>query len=455
LEIAGHAALRPRGSLAISEQRELLVVRSSFGAYGPDGLVARETLRRWGDEERLPDFPGPLVPESLPSNEAVVRIVDEPAVWGGCISDHYGHFLTEFVSRLWPLLPGGKLAGLPVVFSGLDDWPFVHDWLNAFGVRTIDIPRRGIVRFKRMYVPEPAWRLNAWVAPEMLDVHRHARRGLNCAPLPSSNVLWLSRLGLDRDRVPYDEALLEWLLEDYVIPINPQAMTLEEQVCAFEANRTVVGVAGSAFHTALMTRLPGRRIYLCPALVSAPLVAQEGLLDGDSTFVHALAATKMSQVPSARRPASYRLMIPEIVRALRDTSIPQLAEDSLVSLLAEPERLASTVGHRQPERTSDMNVTLARVVLDPLSIDARMALGMRFEAEGLIECAIEQFATVADLAGDYALAPLRAAQLLHRNQRFDEAAAMARRVLAIDPESKDAVGYVIGSPTDVVSPGNQ
>src|SRR5262249_4320432 len=146
LEIAGTASLKAPGSLSISGERELLVTRSSFGAYQPDGSLARDTLRVWGDE--YPDIGGPLAPESLPPDVNVVRTVAEPVVWAGGISNHYGHFLTEFVSRLWPLLPNGAANGLPVVYCGLGEWGFVSDWLNAFGLRTVDLPEHGVVRFK-------------------------------------------------------------------------------------------------------------------------------------------------------------------------------------------------------------------------------------------------------------------------------------------------------------------
>ena len=105
-----------------------------------------------------------------------------------------------------------------------------------------------------MLVPEPAWRINAWIAPEIRDIHLHAREGLDVTPTAGNGVTWLSRSKrLGRYRVPYDERLLEWLIEPYVTILRPETMNLAEQVAAFEGSRAVAGVIGSAFYTLLMT----------------------------------------------------------------------------------------------------------------------------------------------------------------------------------------------------------
>lgn len=443
LAIAGKAYVRPRGSLRLPDARELIVPPSSFGAFNPDGSVAEDTLRRAGLNGKFTDFPGPLVPERLPEDLTIAAVIDEPVIWGGGISDHYGHFLTEFVARLWPLLSIDGLSELPVVFSGRRNWQFVNEWLSAFGVKTINVPTQQGLTFKRMYVPEPAWRLSAWVAPEMRDIHLKARRGLKLPFVVDSELTWLSRGGLPWERVPYDEALLEWLLRSAMRVLRPERMSLAEQVASFEASTAVAGVAGSAFHTALMVREMSELIYLCPSIVSAPFIAQESLLKRDARFVHALAATSMQPKPSARRPASFRLMIPEVIRSLK-SKIPAdlITANSLLSALTEPEQVYSQVGEICGDRQIDLDTAILQVVLDPLSMGARMNLGQIFERQEVLDCALEQFRTVAELTEDYVLAPLRAARLLFRLDRRAEAAAMAKKVLAIDQGSKEALRYI-------------
>jgi len=432
--------IRQRGSLAVSESRDLLVVRSIRGAYNLDGTLAGDTVRLWGEGDDIPDSVPQICPE-----RSVVKVCDDEVVWGGCLDGHYGHFLTESVSRLWPLLPGGKLEGLPVVFTTPGPWPFVCEWLDAFGVLTVHLPERGAVRFSRMFVPEPALRLRAWISPEIRDIHLHARRGLGIRHKrggQDEGVLWLSRSGLARHRVAHDEVLLEWLLERHATIIKPETMTLAEQVALIEASDAVSGVVGSAFHTILMASRPPSSLYVCPPRIVSTFPAQDQLLGGDGTFVQAATVLLGNDSEKAGFPGAHRLMIPEILRALSRTILPNLLDDPRISAVAFPERLWSKVG---TPVESDLETALARVFLDPANIGARMDLGARFEAEHVNRCALAQFTMVANLTHDYAYAPLRAARLLHRSGQFAEASAMAKQVLQIQPDLKEATCYITES----------
>ncbi len=361
------------------------------GAYEPDGRLARDTVRLWGEGQAPPD----AVPDRLPDQD-VVQVCDDEVVWGGSMTGHFGHFLTESVSRLWPLLSGSGLEGLPVVFVTPLRSPFIEEWLAAFGVRAMTLPDRGVVRFRRLFVPEPAWRLNTWIAPEMRDIHLCARRGLEVRPAPRSNVLWLSRFELERHRVSYDEGLLEWLLGRHVTVVNPQLLTLAEQIAAIEASTAVAGVVGSAFHSLLMAVEIPSCIYVCPASVQSAHIAQNRLLGSDATFVEALAAVKLESHERVRFPAGYRLLIPRILRALAGTAIPALLGNPKLAALARPELLAEADPHADE---NDMEAAIAQALRDPTSISARKQLGALFEAKGLDRYAHEQYAMVADLSG--------------------------------------------------------
>jgi hypothetical protein len=94
-------------------------------------------------------------------------IEEGEVVWGGDIAKSRGPFLTASVARLWPLLPGAELEGLPAVLTTPSALPFVREWLRAFGARIFELPAQGAVRFTRMRVPEPAWRFDAWIASVM------------------------------------------------------------------------------------------------------------------------------------------------------------------------------------------------------------------------------------------------------------------------------------------------
>jgi hypothetical protein len=380
----------PRGTLEVSEPRELLVLDDIPGvrvpgAYEPDGSVARDTMLR----------PHPVKNE-IPDEE-VVQVYDEEVIWGGKVHGHYGHFLTESVARLWPLLPGARYTELPVVFMGRDQPPFAIEWLRAFGASLVKLPERGAICFKRMLVPELAWRMGAWISPEIRDIHLQARRGLTATELPRCDVLWLSRSRLEPERVAYDEVLLEWLLRAHVTVIRPEEMALAAQVGAIESCRCVAGVVGSAFHTLMMAAEPPEALYLCPPFEKGTFAAQHRVMDADATFVQALAGTTRmrrtrDRVVMAHR--GYRVLIPKALRAL-SAVLPSMGDDLLLASLAWGEQ-------REQESSSgpsaDLEAAVKQVVYDPFSAEKRTQLGSAFQEQGLSLQAAEQFGMAEDLA---------------------------------------------------------
>lgn len=273
-EIAYPIAVRPPGSLRIDGPLDLRVRRSIPAAYRPDGTVSENTMRLWGENGDRVDS----VPERLDDVE-VVDTVDDEVVWGGHLYSHYGHFLCEGVARLWPLLPGGPLAGSRAVFiTPLRSPRFVHEWLDAFGVEVLELPVHGAVRFTRMMVPEPAWRLDAWVAPEVLSMHQHVRDRMAIPNTPARGVLWMSRSDLDPDRTAFDERLLEAVLAGHMEFVRPESLRLIEQIALIESCQGLAGIMGSAFHTLLLCKSQPKCVYVCPGAVASAFVAQDRLL---------------------------------------------------------------------------------------------------------------------------------------------------------------------------------
>jgi Glycosyltransferase 61 len=391
--------LRPAGTLAYSRERELLVTCSS-GAYNPDGAPAWDTRRRLGKGAYKVD-PGQMDPVA----QDIGGVVNEEVIWAGSMTSQFGHFLVESVSRLWPCLPEADLAGVPVVFAPCTRAQFAVDWLNAYGAELIDLPEHGAVRFTKMIVPETAWRIGAWLAPEMRNIHLHARRGLELPSVSHPDVLWLSRSKLRRNRIAYDEALLEWLLADQVTILSPETLPLAEQLALLEGSRAITGVIGSAFHALLMVEDLPESLYLCPPWDKGTVSAQHRVLDATATFAHAL---EMGPWTRARRedgvvfPNGYRLHIPKALRAIHETLLPDLFDDPRLAAFARPEAHFAQPGGANP--ADDLDIAVGQMLLEPRSIEARLELAEMFEARGLSSCANEQFTAASDLRNDPATA---------------------------------------------------
>lgn len=443
---------RGSGSLNLSPARDLTVVASEPGAYEQSGALAEDTVCFWGSG-RLLQVRGKTPPSSRPLDRVADQIYDEPVVWAGMAFSHYGHFAVESVGRLWPVLQGAELEGLPIVIPGLPWGKVFREWLSAFGAQQIEPPKGGAIRFKRMYVPEPAWQVDAWVAPEIRDIHLQVRRNLEIPPSPRRGVLWLSRSHLMRERRAYDECLFEWLLAEHLTVLHPETKSLAEQIAAIEASDFVAGVVGSAFHSLLTAQAPPRCIYLCPGTETTygslyepqgAYLVQDRLLKNDGDFLYVCAPTGVEDYcfPGGNRltfPGGHRILIPETLRALREVALPDLFDDPRAFALAYPERVC-----RPPRsgRGSDTVNAVAAMLCDSLSVDARMTAGLAFEAEGLSRCAIEQFMTAADLANEPVPALLEAARIMAREGAAGTASAVAKRALAIDPESRAAGRYL-------------
>lgn len=442
---------RRRGDLNLSPPRDLTALASVLGAYQPNGELAEDTVCYWGSGQLL-QIRGRVPPPRQPYIGAVDQVHDEPVVWAGVAFSHYGHFAVESVGRLWPVLQGGKLDGMSVVIPELPWGKVFPEWFSALGVPRIEPPKNGAIRFRRMYVPEPAWRVDAWAAPEIRDIHLQVRRNLEIKSVAAHRVLWLSRSQLKRERRAYDECLLEWILRDHVHVFHPEDHSLAEQIGAIEASDFVAGVIGSAFHSLLTAQEPPRCIYLCPGNETThgslyepqgAYLVQDRLLDNDGVFLYVCAPTGVDDycfpggVPLTF-PASHRILIPETLRALQKIALPDLFDDPRASALAHPDRWHRE-GHGQ-----DLGLVAAVVAMlrDPMSADARMALGLEFEAKGIDRCALEQFMTAADLGQNRVPPLLAAARVLIREEATDQASEVCEQVLMLDPESRETARMV-------------
>ena len=427
LELGGPFDDLPRGQLRVSNPRELLVCRTINCAYEMDGSLAEDTVRLYSKALLRTN----QVPASVPDQE-VVEVHEEEVVWGGGILPHYGHFLLESTSRLWPLLSGGPLEERPTVFTNPHRTMAAHarEWFDAFGVPAVELPERGVVRLMRAFVPEQAWRIGSWAAPEIRDVHLNARRGLDVpSPLPQNDVLWLSRSRMDLDRVPYDEGLLEWILRDHVTSVSPETYSLSEQVALLEGCRAVAGVAGSAFHTLLMVANPPECLYAFPSFDKSPFAVQHRFLDVRADFVSLLSPT--ARIRQLRPfggifPGGYRLLIPETLRALNATVIPGLLDDPGVAAFADPAN-RSRSGHA----TSELESVVLKVLAAPFAIESRIRLAELFEERGHPRCALEQFVMASILDPD-GTALRRAARLMQQLNATGDRSAIAALVLTAE-----------------------
>ncbi len=209
----------------------------------------------------------------------------------GWFRPHFGHFITETVSRFWALRhrePGLRLlVHIPV--PAMLGWSYVQDVLAGFGLTSDDIE----------YFDAPRTLGRVLVADPALSLESHAFTGLSeaLAPLvshslgggvaPRSEPLYFSRAKLKKGVYRYkgEEQLEDRLRARGVRILHPETMTVPEQIRAVNAHAHILGIIGSAMHNVMFARTPRRLTYLTPRWVNPTCLLLDRCFDAQSRYV--------------------------------------------------------------------------------------------------------------------------------------------------------------------------
>jgi capsular polysaccharide biosynthesis protein len=187
-------------------------------------------------------------------------------VYGGILWPQFGHFLLEGLCRAW----GARdRPDLPMVWhrmaagGGMSSWQQgVLDVLSLNGRvhRIVERP----VRIERLLVPEQGLVLGQYF-------HRTHAQALAVHPFRSpvaQRRVWLSRAALSPGliRVLGEEDIEPLLLAAGWDVVQPERLSVPEQLAALEDASLIAGFEGSAFHSLVL----GRNIRARVAIVTGP-----------------------------------------------------------------------------------------------------------------------------------------------------------------------------------------
>ena len=252
---------------------------------------ARRRTLRWGPLVR-----GDAVEQVL-DRAAVApdREIAEEVVYLGWLFEHYGHFLTESLSRTWFL--DRVDPSVKVVFHRKRDYApsgTTQRVLEAFGVPPgrilwLDQP----TRLRRVVVPEPSYELHWTVHEQTLRGFRDVALRIADGAQPSGQPLYLSRRLLPSHlrQLVGEFELEEALRENGFRVAYPETMAFEDQVRLVNQHRHIFTSAGSAAYNALFARhrptlhfltagVPRQDYFLLPALLEAPAAYCHCLVGG-------------------------------------------------------------------------------------------------------------------------------------------------------------------------------
>ncbi len=189
------------------------------------------------------------------------------AIYVGHTHPQYGHFITEFIARLWAI--SRIRTDEKLLVRSIEDLEFIcaHPWAaELFGLLglTLDdflLPRHPMV-IKRLTVPTSSFAEDGYCA----DVFAALCNTLGDRAAPTSELgqtmrernIYLSRSKLICGTISLanEEALEAELIARGFDIIWPEKLKVVDQICLFRNGNIPVGILGSAFHTSIFTPQP-------------------------------------------------------------------------------------------------------------------------------------------------------------------------------------------------------
>lgn len=229
-------------------------VEGSVDMHGPNGVPEHQILE-W-------------------AGQAEAQAEEDVYIYAGRFNPHYGHFLVNTLSRLWPLALAAPPAGRLLFHGGGTpaDWftlPFARESFGALGLGAGDIRRFTVpTRINTLIVPRPCFQEQHFVHRVFAALCHHIGARLLQGHMPRTGLppVYLSKSGLTSGvgRV-VNEAPLEARLRDAGVEIiHPEQLSLAEQITLFVERPAVLGTIGSAFHTSVFAPPHARLLALSP-----------------------------------------------------------------------------------------------------------------------------------------------------------------------------------------------
>ncbi len=300
----------------------------SWGVFSGDGtLIDAAAYYRGPGKQLVGQFDRIPVDAALPYAEV------DTMVYAGPIIDHFGHFLLSTLGRFWaheefgdlPLLGHG--AGAPAGWLSHD---FAREMLGLLGVNEHSFAAQsGPVRVRRLIIPRPSFEEHNFIHRAYKRVSgRVGDRLLADTPVRRRRVGYLSksRLQIGVQRFTNEIELETRLAAEDVDIIHPETLSLSRQAALFRDYRVLIGSAGSAFHTSVLSPPNAHLIQLTPHDTINSNLRMTDHINGNRT-TYAKVDADMSQDP--RFLIAFRFRDPDaLAAAIMDRVDEVLAEET-------------------------------------------------------------------------------------------------------------------------------
>ncbi|GAN61340.1 hypothetical protein ACI01nite_03680 [Acetobacter cibinongensis] len=193
--------------------------------------------------------------------------VIETAIFAGHLHEQYGHYITEFLSRIWFLKKLNIKAPILVrSFKDLNEifsYQWARDLFSLLGLEKKDfLCPDSPLRIKELLVPDALFAEQGYCYQHMAEFCHElgdmALSHLSEETITKNKNIYLSRSDLICGTIKIDnEKEFENELSKLgFLILHPEKLSIYEQISLFRNNNIVVGVLGSAFHTSIFTPAP-------------------------------------------------------------------------------------------------------------------------------------------------------------------------------------------------------
>lgn len=230
----------------------------------PPDIASRHVLERDLMTSSATEPRHVLIPDNL-------DVVEQPVVFVGAIWPHYGHFITDGMSKLWGV---DRVAGLPLLMQArppvrAHGCAFIDEVLTRLELaeRGIMMPTRPTL-FRKVLAAKAAFQHTFRLYDCHQDPHLKVTESIlaeDCGSAEGPEKVYFTRSKLKaHERKAAEEYEIENRLRDAGFDVvAPERVPFADQVRLFNSAKWVVGMIGSAFHTCLFAHPnPERSLFL-------------------------------------------------------------------------------------------------------------------------------------------------------------------------------------------------
>jgi hypothetical protein len=290
----------------IHEYENVLFVPRLHAVYYDNGeLMLTSTLKRYSSQIQVNNPPS-FIDIQQEKHSAVI----DKTLFGGVIFIHFGHFLLESLSRLWPLAvsdmekelfeydvlyctPNHQTGAITYSVTKVKQTIFENLNINITpNIRILNQP----VLIHKLIIPDQAVILESEIYPIFRTLLKTAGdRIIRMYGQPRKNEykdkVYLSRSNLSfPQRTCVNEKRLEDILKNHGFGIfHPQEMSLADQIDILNRAEIIVGTEGSAFHTMLFSEISGKTILcLTHGEPESTYIGIDRICEADSKYINCM-----------------------------------------------------------------------------------------------------------------------------------------------------------------------